>query len=48
MNETSVYIDRSDVHEGKRDELKAGIRTSPGLPTGRRCTCAPDQPGDCA
>jgi hypothetical protein len=26
MNETIVYIGRSDVHEGKLDELKAGIR----------------------
>lgn len=26
MNETIVYIDRSDVHEGKLDELKLSIR----------------------
>lgn len=26
MNETNVHIGRSDVHEGKLDELKAGIR----------------------
>lgn len=26
MNETIVDIGRSDVHEGKLDELKAGIR----------------------
>jgi hypothetical protein len=26
MNETIVYIDRSEIQEGKLDELKAGIR----------------------